>query len=97
MPISRDVVHWQTLPGDEVTRGDVRVTPQSRALTLRWPHGGLVWNRPVAVLVERNGRSERIPIVDVTRVVQLALFGLSVGLFSIALVRLASQGRKRNG
>jgi hypothetical protein len=68
----------QTRSGKTVTLGDVAVTPQSRALAVRWPRGGCVWNRPVAILVERDGRKRRVPIVDVTRVAQLGLYGLSV-------------------
>lgn len=69
---------WHATSGDTVTRGDVAVTPQSQALIVRWTRGGWVWNRPVAVLVERDGRRRRVPIVDVTRVVQLGLYGFSV-------------------
>jgi hypothetical protein len=69
---------WQTMSGETTTRGDLAVTPQSRALTIRWPNGGWVWNRPAAVLVDRDGEQRRIPIVDVTRIVQLMLYGLSL-------------------
>jgi hypothetical protein len=55
------------------------VTPQSQALTVRWPRGGWVWNRPTAVLVERGGEERKsIPIVDVTRAAQLGLYGLGL-------------------
>lgn len=68
----------ETMSGETVTIDDVIVTPQSQALTVRWPQGGWVWNRPAAVLVEQGEEEERIPIVDVTRVAQLGLFGLSL-------------------
>lgn len=74
----KDTFKWQTTSGDKVTVGDVTVTPQSQALTIRWPNGGLVWNRPGAILVERGEQTERIPIVDVTRIAQLGLLGLSL-------------------
>jgi hypothetical protein len=63
-----------------VTRGDTTVTPQTRVLTVRLPFGGFVWNRPVAVQVERDGRIERIPIVDFTRLAQLATLGFGLVL-----------------
>lgn len=66
------VFQWQEFTGEAVTAGDVTVTPQSWALSIRLPFGGLVWNRPTAVLVSQNGRSRRIPVVDVTRIVVLA-------------------------
>lgn len=82
----KDIFKWQTISGDKVTVGDVTVTPQSQALTIRWPNGGLVWNRPAAVLVERGEQTERIPIVDVTRIAQLGLLGLSLVFTTMAIV-----------
>ena len=38
-----------------VTVGDVTVTPLARALVVRLPQGGFVWNRPTALTVERAG------------------------------------------
>jgi hypothetical protein len=83
----KDVIQWQTISSRPVTVGDVTVTPQSRALAVRWPFGGFVWNRPVAILVERGGplSVERIHVVDVTRMVQLGLLGFSL-VFSIAIL-----------
>lgn len=77
---------WETASGETATVGDVSVTPQSKALTVRWPNGGWVWNRPVAVLMERGEEKERIPIVDVTRMGQLALYGLSLAFAVIGLI-----------
>lgn len=89
----KDVVRWQTISGEQVTIGDVTLTPQSQALTLRWPNGGFVWNRPVAVLVERGGQTERVPVVDVTRIAQLTLLGLGL-IFSMVTVILSIRKRR---
>lgn len=89
----KDVVQWQTISGEEVTIGDVTLTPQSQALTLRWPNGGFVWNRPVAILVERGGQTERVPVVDVTRIAQLTLLGLGL-VFSMVTVILSIRKRR---
>jgi hypothetical protein len=86
MKRSKEMFKWQTTSGDKVTVGEVTVTPQSQALTIRWPKGGLVWNRPAAVLVERGEQRERIPIVDVTRIAQLGLLGLSLVFTMMAIV-----------
>lgn len=88
-----DVVQWQVVSGEEVTAGDVTLTPQSQALTISWPNGGFVWNRPVAVLVERGGQTERIPVVDVTRIAQITLLGLGFVL-SIAVFMLSIRQRR---
>jgi hypothetical protein len=86
------IIRCQTVSGSSVTVGDVTLTPQSQALTIRWPYGGLVWNRPIAILVERGQQVERVPIVDVTRMLQLVLLGLGV---TLGLIRFALKNRHR--
>jgi hypothetical protein len=78
---------------EPVTVDDVTVTPRSRALVVRLPKGGLVWNRPTAVLVEQDGQVRRIPIVDLTRILQISLLGLAVLTASASLLRF----RRRTG
>jgi len=87
-------VQWQTVSGDPMTVGDVTVTPQSQALIVRWPFGGFVWNRPVAILVERNGSRtvERMRVVDVTRIIQLGLLSFSL---VISIVVLSKSVRRK--
>ncbi len=84
-----DILQWRTVSGATVTSGGVSVTPQSQALIVHTPIWSYVWNRPVAVLVERDGQTERIPIVDVTR---LALIALS---FSVVAAILAVRFTRR--
>lgn len=74
---------WQTMSGEPIKVGETTITPQSRVLVFRFPYGGFVWNRPTAVLVERAGQSERIAIVDRTRI---ALVALSVLGFIFSLI-----------
>ena len=88
-----DMIRCRTVSGEAVTVADITLTPQSQAVTVRWPDGGLVWNRPVAVLVERAGQTERIPIVDVTRAIQLGLFGLSLVFAMVTLILTIQPGR----
>lgn len=77
MPVM-DVFGALQASAESVTVHDVTVTPQSRALMVRLSKGGLVWNRPTAVLVEQDGQAHRIPIVDITRILQVGLLGLAV-------------------
>ena len=65
---------------EPVTVGDVTVTPRARALVVRLPWGGFVWNRPTAVMVEQAGQVRRIQVVDVTRILQLGLLGLGLAI-----------------
>jgi hypothetical protein len=82
---------WQKESGETVRVGDMAVTPQSQALTVRWPGGGWVWNRPAAVLVERGEERKRIRVVDVTRAAQLGLYGLGLVFAVVGLVLLTRE------
>jgi hypothetical protein len=94
MSRTNGLVELETRSGEPVVAGDVTVTPESRAFTLRWPGGGFVWNRPVALLVEGHDGEERIPIVDVTLLAQVLLLGLGSVFGLVALILTASQRRK---
>jgi hypothetical protein len=69
----------ETLTSPPITIQDARVHVRSQVIQLRFPaiHGGVIWNRPVAVVVRLvNGQEETVPIPDVTRAVMLTLAGL---------------------
>ena len=78
-------IAWaQEASATPVTVGDVTVTPRARALVVRLPQGGFVWNRPTAVTVQQAGAVRHVPVVDVTRLLQLALLGLAVATAAAA-------------
>lgn len=91
----KKIIQWQTMSGETITVGKAAITPQAQVLMLRlWrPLGGWVWNRPVSVLVEQGGRTERLPIVDITRLVQLSLWGLGL-IFSLITLFLSRRQRR---
>jgi len=71
----------ETLPGETIQAGRNKITPFSQAVNLILPGatGGLIWNRPVSVLVqEADGSEQVLPVLDVTRIVQLALLGIGL-------------------
>ncbi len=78
-------ISWQTHTGEAIEVGDTTVIPQSQALHIKLPFGGYVWNRPTAVMVERNGRIETIPILDVTRIALWSFIGLTI-LINLILI-----------
>jgi hypothetical protein len=94
MPQLADFIRLENTSAEPIVVGDTKITPQAQAFSLRLPFGGLVWNRPTAVLVERDDMTERIPIVDVTRVAQIALFGFVLSI-SVIITLLAAQVRTR--
>lgn len=79
----------ETHAGAPIQAGSLRLTPFARSVTLRPPNfpGGLIWNRPTALLVQSlDGNEKLLPIHDITRRRQFAL--LSAGLLAGILLRL---------
>lgn len=85
----------ETVAGGPVRVGDVTVTPVAKTLIVRLPFFGFVWNRPVAALVERDGEITRLPVVDVTRLVQVTLIALSLA-FAFVLRSRGSEGGEKS-
>lgn len=71
--------------------GDYQITPQTQVLQVRFANqrGGLIWNRPKAVLVKTpSGDEIRLPVVDYTRVaIWSMLAGGIIGAILIGLMR----------
>ncbi|MCA9937344.1 MAG: hypothetical protein KC418_01780 [Anaerolineales bacterium] len=89
--MSTDNGMWQReqVVGLPITHQGIRLTPQSEAISLRWSSGvesgfAAIWHRPTALLVEQEGETSHIPIPDVTRQVQIALWGLATFFSLIA-------------
>lgn len=95
MPQLSDFIRLENISAEPIVVGDTRITPQAQAFSVRFSFGGFVWNRPTAVLVERDDVTQRIPIVDVTRVAQIVLFGL-VLTFSVIIPLLAVRQRRNH-
>lgn len=89
MPTS--LLRIETLTGGPVKVQDSQVRVRSQVLQLRFPfiHGGLIWNRPVAVLVRTaDGQDHILPVLDVTRTAVLMLLAFSLaGTFLLTLFR----------
>ena len=87
----KDHIQVQTGVGQPMIAGDTIVTPQFRALIVRLPIGGFVWNRPTAILVEQGGQIKRIPIRDISRIIQLWLLGFSVVLSIVSFIKFSQR------
>jgi len=79
-------VELKTSSGQAIRRENVTITPEAQAFVVRFPFGGFVWNRPVAILVEREGRQERFPIVDATRMAVFGIAGAGTALILITVL-----------
>ncbi len=74
--------------------GDHTITPLANVFRIQIPHlnGGLIWNRPAAVVVQGpDGCEQTLPVQDVTRLAIWALFGAS--LLAVTLAWLTSHRR----
>ena len=91
-------MRWITLEsraGEAIKAGTRRLIPLTRVVKVHLPgqSGGVVWNRPAAVLVrEADGRETQLPVRDVTRLAQLAI--LAAGLLGGWLIWVAFGPRK---
>jgi hypothetical protein len=80
------LIQKETRLGVPIKVGKRTVMPQSQAITIRFPFGGFVWNRPTAVLVTEDNQTTTIPITDPTRLALWTLTGITM-LVSL-LIRL---------
>jgi hypothetical protein len=74
--------------------GTMQLTPEAQAVVIRWPGGGMVWNRPrgVRILAPLGQATAFMPVRDVTRLLQVACYGLAAVFTLLGL--LAGRQRK---
>lgn len=79
--------------GENIRSGDLVITPISKVLKIKPTgfSGGLIWNRPIAIRVQRGAEERVLAIPDITRQVILTL-----ALFSIVFAVIATSFGKRN-
>ena len=85
------VIEWRDARGSPMTVGNSTITLVARSLVARWPGGGSVRSRPAAVIVERDGRTERIPIANLNGRI---LWAIRVGAATLIAAWIA-KGRGR--
>jgi hypothetical protein len=89
------IIQVETKAAPAVQFAGRQIIPFSQVVRLNLPGstlGGILWNRPVAVLVQEQDGSERvIPISDITRMAQIFLLGL--GLFSAFIIWVAHRSQ----
>jgi hypothetical protein len=87
------IARWERIDGPTVVSSIGEVTPEARALVVRFPFGGIVWTKPVAVRIERAGSTERIPIPDPTRRAQIGFIAAIVVVFLLTLLTAGKRSR----
>jgi hypothetical protein len=91
------LLHIETRSGIPVMAHKLRLLPFAQRVSLRLPvfNLGLVWNRPVSVLVtDADGREQVLVVPDPTRQIMWTLYA-AVGLLAIfALFSKLQRGTK---
>ena len=91
---------YEQKAGEPVQIGSRRLVPFARVLHLQnpsWKQAGLIWNRPVSVLVVEADGSERVlPVPDITRQIQFSLLGagLAGALLIWSIFRIFEQKKE---
>jgi hypothetical protein len=81
----RPSLRWYPAEGPPLAVRDVVLTPRSHVLEIRFANGAFVWQRPTSLHIHRAGEATSVPIVDVTRVAQVALV-LTAAVFTLLAV-----------
>ncbi len=85
------MIEWSDSQGIPVPVGDTTVTPLARSLVVRVPGGRAAWSEPAAILIERDGTTDRIPIVNVNRRI---VWGLRLGAVALIAAWMAYRRRR---
>jgi hypothetical protein len=86
----------ETKPGRPIKIGKNRIVPYSQSVRYNLPqiNGGVIWNHPTSILaIDADGEEKVIPVPDITRRIEIAIYG--GGLVVILLVWLISQIQNR--
>jgi hypothetical protein len=84
----------ETTVGDPVAVGELTLTPQARALIVRWPYGGYVWNWPLGLTVRRGNEIQQVAIANVTRSAMLGA-AATAALLAVLLRALFAAAAQR--
>ena len=69
--------------GEPITVSGMQITPVGRVFQVRWPKGGFIRHRPVAIEVRQGDTLHRVPISDTTRRITTALMLTALAVFVI--------------
>ncbi len=82
-PAAREpVLQVNTSRGEPITTRYGQIVPLARVVKLRFPGGGLNWNRAVAIEIQEEQSQRRLPVHNATRrtVFTIVLTGLAITL-----------------
>ena len=84
-----DFIKWETNATQSQNINGSSLQLESKVLSIQFPGGEYVWNRPTAVYINKGNQTTRIPITDTTRNTLWIISGTTI-LISI-LARLKNK------
>ena len=93
-PDSLPTLSSRAFTAEPVPIAGAELTPEGRITAIQWSWGRLVWTRPTAILVRKGHSEERLQILDVTRVAQIAMLTMSVVLWAVGLIIARRKGQR---
>src|SRR5689334_13681084 len=83
--------------GEPITASGRQITPVGHVFQVRWPKGGFIHHRPVAIEVRQGDLLHRVPIQNTTRRITttLMLSGLAVAVIGSSLMRRVNSRSQR--
>jgi len=87
MPRRIEMSNWVEIrAADPIEAGANTLVPLTKVVRVYIPGwlSGVIWNRPIAVVVNTGDEEQVLPIKDLTRVIQFWIFGSGLLLFLFA-------------
>jgi hypothetical protein len=72
--------------GESIKASGMQITPVGRVFQVRWPKGGFILHRPIAIEVRQGDLLHRVPIRDTTQRITSALMLTGLAIFVIGTV-----------
>lgn len=71
---------------------------ESRTVHLSGKNWGWIWNRPRGIMIEEGDQSQRVPILDYSRITQAVFYGVSFILGLIGMIfMIGRKGGEQHG
>lgn len=82
----RQRIQYKSISGEPIYSGNSVITPVTKVFALRVPYLDIIWNRPHEVHVQQGEQVTTIPIVNVTRLAQFAIYGFGASIAVMLLL-----------
>ena len=76
------ILQVHTSRGEPIATRYGQIVPLTRVVKVRWPGGGLNWNRPAAIELQQGQAQQKLPIKNATSraIFTIVLTGLTITL-----------------